>query len=132
MQGMLDNLSQPVAFATAPLSVESPSPGPTSSLPGNIKTNAASKLGASTSYPPSVPVQKDDSLDDHSEGDEPILSKFSKRLGMGRLDFRNSRSPKPSLTKSNFVDEDFDEDILEAGELILPSSLYILECMQSG
>ncbi|KAJ3844467.1 hypothetical protein F5878DRAFT_648885 [Lentinula raphanica] len=58
MQGMLDNLSQPVAFATVPLGTEAT---------------------AGTSSP-----RRDSSLSSDTDSEEPIVARLTRKLGMGR------------------------------------------------
>lgn len=57
MEGMLDNLSQPVAFTTAPLGTELAFSG---------------KRG----------LQRDGSSGSETEREEPFVSKFSRKLGL--------------------------------------------------
>jgi hypothetical protein len=57
MEGMMDNLSQPVAFTTAPLGTESAFSG---------------KAG----------LQRDGSLGSETEREEPFVSRFSRKLGL--------------------------------------------------
>lgn len=57
MEGMLDNLSQPVAFTTAPLGTE----------PGY-----SGKMG----------LKRDGSLGSETEREEAFVSKFSRKLGL--------------------------------------------------
>lgn len=57
MEGMLDNLSQPVAFTTAPLGTE---------------TGSSGKRG----------VQRDGSSGSETEREAPLVSKFSRKLGL--------------------------------------------------
>jgi hypothetical protein len=110
MQGMLDNLSQPVAFATIPLSQEPVQESPTS----------ADQL---------TPDLRRDSGNASSDTDleEPILSKFSRKIGLGRKPGDRSRktsqkaiSPvasqgSTSSSKSEFDFDDEEDDFLDAG-----------------
>ncbi|TFK72517.1 hypothetical protein BDN72DRAFT_792170 [Pluteus cervinus] len=96
MQGMLNNLSQPVAFATAPLGVGQPSSAPQTRMTLN------------------------ESLSSDTETEEPIFSRFSRRLGMTR----DSRSGTSKLTSPAQVDE-FEEDILDDGDELSESFCLI-------
>ncbi|KAJ4480547.1 hypothetical protein C8J55DRAFT_513126 [Lentinula edodes] len=103
MQGMLDNLSQPVAFATVPLGVEA-SPG--------------------TSSP-----RRDSSLSSDTESEEPIVSRLTRKLGMGRSTSAMqsktlSRSLKTPISSELELEDDdfFDEgDDLSGSFYVIPS-----------
>jgi hypothetical protein len=111
MQGMLDNLSQPVAFATIPLSQE---PVQSSSTPIDQHT----------------PDTRRDSGNASSDTDleEPILSKFSRKIGLrskvGDRSRRMQKATSPVASQgprsSNKNDLDFDgeedDDFLDAGQ----------------
>lgn len=109
MQGMLDNLSQPVAFATIPLSQD-----PAEDLP-----NPAD--------PPTSEIRRDSgNMSSDTDLEEPILSKFSRKIGLGRkLGDRSRRSgQKPVVpvtaqsstsSKSDLEFEDEGDDFLDAG-----------------
>ncbi|KAF8162995.1 hypothetical protein B0H34DRAFT_794745 [Crassisporium funariophilum] len=108
MQGMLDNLSQPVAFATAPLGNPETSNEPSSS---------ANKIEDHR--------RRDGSLSSDTDVDEPIFSKFTRRIGMSRegsLTGRAGRSGRNITTKgkqpSHLEDDNLDEydDFLEEGD----------------
>lgn len=100
MQGMLDNLSQPVAFATVPL--------------GN-DTNPVSETR--------TPPRRDGSLSSDTDVEEPMLSRFTRRIGMNR-DGRSALRGSSLRATSTKPDEDFDDGILDDGTLsILISSL---------
>jgi len=96
MQGMLDNLSQPVAFATIPLGPETP-------------VSPASDR-------PSQEVRRDGNLSSDTDPDEPIFSKFSRKIGLGNKSDRSRKGGQKSLsaseasTSSQNSDFDFDED----------------------
>lgn len=111
MQGMLDNLSQPVAFATVPL--------------GHPETPNT----------PSSPDKTDDlrhdgSLSSDTDVDEPIFSKFTRRIGMSREGSRNGRFgdssrnlPRNDKRPEHEFDpslEEYSEDFLEEGCFSLP------------
>ncbi|KAG6866083.1 hypothetical protein C0991_008835 [Blastosporella zonata] len=99
MQGMLDNLSQPVAFATVPLGNTEP--------PAGVRT-------------PPTP-RRDASLSDTDSAEEPMFSRLTRRIGINR-DAKTSSSRKSTLSVTTPSSEDdfeegiFDEDAL-GGEL---------------
>lgn len=98
MQGMLDNLSQPVAFATVPLGVEA--------IPG-----------------PSSP-RRDSSLSSDTESEEPIVSRLTRKLGMGRTTSAMqsktlSRSLKSPIGSELELEDD---DFFDEGNLGLSKS----------
>ncbi|KAL0947137.1 hypothetical protein HGRIS_013268 [Hohenbuehelia grisea] len=112
MQGMLDNLSQPVAFATALGMEEEEIPQDTSS-----PLSTASATGSFSGATDAV---------------EPLVSRFKRRIG-----FRSSRdgstsplapsSPKagPSRLSHSPSSDDLDDDLLEAGD-DLSESFYMI------
>lgn len=103
MQGMLDNLSQPVAFATVPL--------------GNTE------LGSGTNTPPLS--RRDASLSsDTDSADEPMLSRFTRRMGMNRPVKKANRTSTLSAASSSDNDE-FDEGIFDEGHCALTVDLSI-------
>ena len=106
MQGMLDNLSQPVAFATVPL--------------------GHPEIPVSPSSPDKIDdIRRDGSLSSDTDLDEPIFSKFTRRIGMSRKGSKGGRSglssPKfPSNGKQPDHEIDgslveYNEDFLEEG-----------------
>jgi len=108
MQGMLDNLSQPVAFATVPL--------------GHPETP----------IPPALPDKPDDlrrdgSLSSDTDVDEPIFSKFTRRIGMSREGSKIGRSGQNSRNftsngKQPEIDgrlEEYDDEFFEEGYFFL-------------
>jgi hypothetical protein len=106
MQGMLDNLSQPVAFATVPL--------------------GHPEISVSSSSPDKIDdIRRDGSLSSDTDLDEPIFSKFTRRIGMSRKGSKSGRSglnsPKfPSNGKQPELEidgslEDYNEDFLDEG-----------------
>jgi len=112
MQGMLDNLSQPVAFATVPL--------------GNLETSNQS--------PADVRAEESrrdaGTLSSDTDVDEPIFSKFTRKIGMSREGSKGARSGRSSRNlasnsiQSSYDDNDGDfEDFLEEG---MSSFLFIL------
>lgn len=90
MEGMLDNLSQPVAFATAPLGTE----------PG-----LSGKRG----------VQRDGSSGSETERDPPFTSRFSRKLGFdGRSTWVSCNISNPPYVigaEQNIVLEETDEEV---------------------
>jgi hypothetical protein len=107
---MLDNISQPVAFATAPLntldmpsddvaqsSAQAPPPPPQHTYPSLRRE----------------PGMIRDSDDDH------LLSRWTKRIGISRESSRSSihdvRS-KGKGTSSSFDEDEFDDEFLEEGK----------------
>ncbi|KAJ7470541.1 hypothetical protein FB451DRAFT_1254058 [Mycena latifolia] len=99
MQGMLDNLSQPVAFATAPLGT--PESQPTNHV-------ARTKLTSQTM------MRRDGSLSSDTDIEEPMVARFARRLGMSG-DSKKSSDRSPSNLTARAVsapdpEEDFDED----------------------
>ena len=103
MQGMLDNLSQPVAFATVPLGhPESPNPP---SSPSKIND-----------------LRRDGSLSSDTDMDEPIFSKFTRRIGISREGSKSgpssqsSRNPPSNGGHGNGGNlEEYDDAFLEEG-----------------
>ncbi|TFL06964.1 hypothetical protein BDV98DRAFT_556994 [Pterulicium gracile] len=97
MQGMLDNLSQPVAFATLPLNGEDtsnaypPTPSPSTSAANIRPTNGN---------------------DENAEGD--LVSRMSRRFGLGALG-RSPSKPNVNSSKSAVLEEpdEFDEFSLD-------------------
>jgi hypothetical protein len=90
MQGMLDNLSQPVAFATVPLGNQDPSASASTS---------AMKEG----------LRKDNSFSSDTDYEEPMLSRFTRRMGIGPVRDSGKQKATPIDTEG-FEDEDlFDE-----------------------
>ncbi|CAK5277774.1 unnamed protein product [Mycena citricolor] len=104
MQGMLDNLSQPVAFATAPL--------------GHVESvSSSSKRTKLASHLP-----REGSLSSDTDLEEPIVSRFARRLGISgdiKKQDRSSSNLKPLSS-----DLDGDEDS-EAGDE-LAESFYLI------
>ena len=106
MQGMLDNLSQPVAFATVPL--------------GAPDTNSP------TADPKAQDNRRDGNLSSDTDIDEPIFSKFTRKIGMtregsgGARSKRDGQSLASSSRTSSYDDDDF-EDFLEEGWVLVLS-----------
>ncbi|KAJ7172697.1 hypothetical protein C8R46DRAFT_1086944 [Mycena filopes] len=113
MQGMLDNLSQPVAFATAPLG------DPESSKPTNHV--ARTKLSSQAS------LRRNGSISSDTDIEEPMVARFARRLGMSADNRKSDRSPsnpKTRLASTPDPDDDFDEDGDELTEsfFLIPSN----------
>jgi len=100
LQGMLDNISQPVAFATAPLGeLDNPAelqPKPDTPPPVHVYGGITGKERAELRH--------------DSTSDETYLSKWSKRIGLGNL--RGSTSASSSVHA-----EDIDDFLEEGGDL---------------
>jgi hypothetical protein len=98
MQGMLDNLSQPVAFATVPLGT-----------PAEL---------IDTSAPPrSAP--RDTSLSSDTDMEEPMVSRWTRKLGMSR-ETRTSSPKAARATQPHPVDEDGEDELFVDGECRFP------------
>ncbi|CAA7267636.1 unnamed protein product [Cyclocybe aegerita] len=118
MQGMLDNLSQPVAFATVPLG--NPELPDTPSSNKNI-----------------VEGRRDGSISSDTDADEPIFSKFTRKIGLSREGSRETRIPAKSntgrntapssSTTSSYDGDDFEEDndFFEDGDDLSGSFFFI-------
>ncbi|KAJ7134968.1 hypothetical protein C8R43DRAFT_1021641 [Mycena crocata] len=112
MQGMLDNLSQPVAFATAPL-------GAPETQPANHVTRT--KLSSQTL------LRRDGSLSSDTDIEEPMVARFARRLGMSgdtKKAERSSSNLKTRAVPTPDPEDDFDPgDDLTESFLWIPSSL---------
>ncbi|KAJ7273494.1 hypothetical protein B0H12DRAFT_1089662 [Mycena haematopus] len=106
MQGMLDNLSQPVAFATAPL-------GAPESAPNHVaRTKLSSHAG----------LRRDGSLSSDTDIEEPMVTRFARRLGMSG-DSKKSSNSNTKIAKTVDPEIDFDEgDELTESFFLIPSS----------
>ncbi|KAJ6623411.1 hypothetical protein B0H10DRAFT_789691 [Mycena sp. CBHHK59/15] len=107
MQGMLDNLSQPVAFATAPL--------------GTAESNhmGRTKLSSQTM------LRRDGSLSSDTDIEEPMVARFARRLGMSsdsKKSERSSSNLKPARPVSTL---DPDEEIFDEGDELTESFFLI-------
>ncbi|KAJ7285624.1 hypothetical protein C8J57DRAFT_1496358 [Mycena rebaudengoi] len=71
MQGMLDNLSQPVAFATAPL--------------GAMEYESSANSAGKTKLSSQTTLRRDGSLSSDTDIEEPMVTRFARRLGMSDL-----------------------------------------------
>ena len=94
MQGMLDNLSQPVAFATVPL--------------GEAEQNVAERTPPSPSRDPNFSSDTD-------SADEPMFSRFSRRIGFTREGKKPTRASKLSKAIPS-TDDDSDGDLFDEGQ----------------
>ncbi|KAK7466882.1 hypothetical protein VKT23_003945 [Stygiomarasmius scandens] len=107
MQGMLDNLSQPVAFATAPLG-----------------TPAESSAATRSSTPPRA-VRRDSSLSSDTDMDEPMVSRWTRKLGMTRTSSpRATRNQANLSTQTDIITED-DDELFEDGDELSESFFLI-------
>ncbi|KAJ7582932.1 hypothetical protein C8J56DRAFT_956080 [Mycena floridula] len=79
MQGMLDNLSQPVAFATVPLDAESSAPSP--------------------------PVPRARESPSAPEPEETLASRFSKKLGFSSSTNKTTQAPPQEDFDEDFADD---------------------------
>ncbi|KAJ6547343.1 hypothetical protein B0H19DRAFT_1165119 [Mycena capillaripes] len=108
MQGMLDNLSQPVAFATAPLGT--PESQPTNHV---VRTKLSSQAG----------LRRDGSLSSDTDIEEPMVARFARRLGMSGDSKKSSASNLNRHAPTPDPDDDFDEgDELTESFFLIPSS----------
>jgi len=113
MQGMLENLSQPVAFATAPLGM------PESQPASNVSKSKRS----------SEPLlRQDGNLSSDTDIEEPMVARFARRLGMSSDSKKSDRSPSSLQTRvvsalDSDPDDGFDEgDHLTESFFLIPSS----------
>ncbi|KAI6039013.1 hypothetical protein EDC04DRAFT_2868139 [Pisolithus marmoratus] len=98
MEGMLDNLSQPVAFATAPLATEVGMPG---------------KLGS----------RRDCGSSSDTDRDEAFVARFSRRLGLGSAS-KSSESYR-HISVYMLVEETEEEVLVDGGD-DLSESFYLV------
>lgn len=116
MQGMLENLSQPVAFATAPLGIPDVPPAPSA----DSTTTAATAGGGDEAR-----GGRDSASSSDTDTDEPIFSRFTRKIGISRdLGGKSGRSSRtnsaaPSRNHS-FEENDEFEDFLDAGASFMP------------
>ncbi|KAF8985621.1 hypothetical protein BDQ17DRAFT_1315583 [Cyathus striatus] len=110
MQGMLDNLSQPVAFATIPLN----------NYTDDADYATDTKLGEVTSR-----LGTDSYLASDKDVDEPILARFTRHFGIGREKRIRTSEEANIVDRSDadsFVDGFFDEgDELSESFLLISS-----------
>ncbi|KAF7304711.1 hypothetical protein MKEN_01185200 [Mycena kentingensis (nom. inval.)] len=95
MEGMLDNLSQPVAFATAPLGVTD---------------------GSSNERLP----RNEENLSSDTDIEEPMVARFARKLGMSGDSRRSLSSSKPKI-KPPPDDDNFDDGDLAESFIFIPS-----------
>lgn len=116
MQGMLDTLSSPVAFATAPIgnpeTADNQNSSPNGSA-GNLNSRIPSASGSL--------IKKDPSFgNSDTEVDEPILARLGRRIGKARESIGGIR--QGYVQKNSHVgvseddDEDFDESLFDDGK----------------
>lgn len=124
MQGMLDTLSSPVAFATAPLgnpeSVENTSANG-SGIHSNSRTPSGSgSLGKKSSF-----------LGGDTEADEPIFTRLGRKFGVGRESsgVKQWNTGKGLEENSSLdEDEDFDDGLFDDGmcvPILIPCALLL-------
>ncbi|KAJ7063096.1 hypothetical protein C8F01DRAFT_1131511 [Mycena amicta] len=104
MQGMLDNLSQPVAFATAPL--------------GTPELQSGTRPSRETFS------RQDGNLSSDTDIEEPMVARFARRLGMSGDSRRSLSSLKPKVAPAPEPDpdDDFEEgDHLTESFFLIPS-----------
>jgi hypothetical protein len=94
MQGMLENLSQPVAFATVPL--------------GDAALYSNQSQTASSS-------RRDASFSSDTDPDEPVLTRLTRRIGISRDGRKTAQERTPDSSSYN-GDEDLDEDVFDEGQ----------------
>lgn len=112
MQGMLENLSQPVAFATAPLGTTPEAGSSGTSTPPISKSKALKRDGS---------LSSDTDLDH----DEPMVARLTRKLGMGTPGREGRQSPKASssrlqastMKRERSIEQEFDESLLDDGAL---------------
>ncbi|PPQ65104.1 hypothetical protein CVT24_003065 [Panaeolus cyanescens] len=124
MQGMLDNISQPVAFATVPIGNPELSNTPTPDDQRNHRRQNKS----------SDERKRDGSVSSDTDPDEPIFSRFTRKIGISRegsrvgWSGRGEQSPGPSSSaaqRDDFGDDD-DGDFLEDGDDDLSGSFCLI------
>lgn len=91
MQDMLDNLSQPVAFATVPLG------------------DAALHSNRSQ-----APLSSRRDLGSDTDNDEPVLTRFTRRIGISR-DAKKAGREHTSISSSRNGDDGLDGDVFDEG-----------------
>ncbi|KAF5358082.1 hypothetical protein D9756_001840 [Leucocoprinus leucothites] len=122
MQGMLDTLSSPVAFATAPLG------NPDAPDAQNSSPNGSAHLRSKTP-PSSGTLRRDPSFNSDAEADEPILARLGRRIGMakesipGMRQGHTQKNSQPHALSDD--DEDFDESLFDTGDDLSESFLVI-------
>ncbi|THV08084.1 hypothetical protein K435DRAFT_959533 [Dendrothele bispora CBS 962.96] len=108
MQGMLDNLSQPVAFATAPLGA------PTESSTAN-----------GTSTPPRV-ARRDSSLSSDTDMEEPMVSRWTRKLGMTRTSSHNfGKNAQANSSAQTILASEDDNELFDDGDELSESFFLI-------
>jgi hypothetical protein len=101
MQGMLDKLSQPVAFATVPL--------------------GDAELYSDQSQAPSL-SRRETGTGSDTDPDEPVLTRLTRRIGISRDGRRAKQESTPDSSSYN-GDEDLDDGIFDEGQLYVLAGL---------
>lgn len=110
---MLDTLSSPVAFATAPLGNPNASDVQTSLPNGSAQSRSKT--------PPSSMSFRSSSLSGDVEVDEPILARFGRRIGMTKENIPGMRHSHKNPQVDASLEEDFDESLFDVGA---PASIF--------
>ncbi|KXN82501.1 hypothetical protein AN958_02352 [Leucoagaricus sp. SymC.cos] len=123
MQGMLDTLSSPVAFATAPIG--NPDVPDTQNSSPNGSTDLNSKP-----LPATVSLRRVSSFNSDAEQEEPILTRLGRRIGIASqsIGLRHGHSQKNSQAKALSDvsdDDDFDESLIDNGDDLSESFLVV-------
>lgn len=124
MQGMLDTLSSPVAFATAPLGNPNASDVQTSLPNGSAQSRSKT--------PPSSMSFRSSSLSGDVEVDEPILARFGRRIGMTKENIPGMRHSHKNPQVDASLEEDFDESLFDVGDDLSESFLVIPSGSETG
>ncbi|XP_006458434.1 hypothetical protein AGABI2DRAFT_190715 [Agaricus bisporus var. bisporus H97] len=123
MQGMLDTLSSPVAFATAPIGNPENADIQNSSPNGS----AANLLSRVSSASGSL-IKRDSSFGNiDTEADEPIFARLGRTLGKAKESIRQNYAQKSSHLNAaeDDDDEDFDESLFDDSDELSESFLVI-------
>ncbi|KAF9451196.1 hypothetical protein P691DRAFT_757473 [Macrolepiota fuliginosa MF-IS2] len=129
MQGMLDTLSSPVAFATAPLG------NPESAETQNSSAHGSANLNSKTPSGSGSLSKRDPSFGSDTEVDEPILARLGRRIGMARESMggiKHGSSSQKSHIRVLDDDEDFDESLFDDGDDLSESFLVIPSGSEPG
>lgn len=117
MQGMLDTLSSPVAFATAPIG----NPENTDIQNSSPNGSAANLLSRVSSASGSL-IKRDSSFGNiDTEADEPIFARLGRTLGKAKESIRQNYAQKSSHLNAaeDDDDEDFDESLFDDSKLCI-------------
>jgi len=110
MQGMMDNLSQPVAFATAPLGMPESQPA----------SNMSKSKGSSEAL-----LRQDGNLSSDTDIEEPMVARFARRLGMSGDSKKSDRSPSSLQTRVVSAPDSDPDDGFEEGDHLTESFFLI-------